>query len=153
MDGHTTDGWPTWNHYSIIPCHYHVVGYKKSWQNQTQNGKQCSDKIEQGNIVDPDKTAHTLRHLIWIHTVCKTFSLVCVAERVNLYQSLGTFSRQQIDCFCFFYQKIGSDISCKLTVKETICRKCLNLLSKKNIYIYIKKNQIVCWFFPQPEKC
>ena len=36
----------------------------------------------------------------------------------------------------YFFQKIGFDISCKLTLNETICKKCQSLFSgkkKKNI--------------------
>ena len=32
----------------------------------------------------------------------------------------------------YFFQKIGFDISCKLSPKETICMKCQSLFSGKN---------------------
>ena len=45
-----------------------------------------------------------------------------------------TLGRQQIDdSFSYFSQKIGFNISCNLSLKETICMKCLSLFSRKNI--------------------
>ena len=59
---------------------------------------------------------------------------------INLYHSLGIFSRRQIDdIFLIFFQKTGFDISCKLSPKETICMKCHILFSEKN-----KKNISKC---------
>ena len=44
---------------------------------------------------------------------------------INLDHTLGKISRQQTDDIFFLVsQKIGSDISCKLSPKETICMKC-----------------------------
>ena len=64
-----------------------------------------------------------------IHMKCqdlfslKKSAVVIGALRVNLYHSLGSFSRPQIDdytCFLIFSLKIGVDISCKLDC----CRNC-----------------------------
>ena len=51
------------------------------------------------------------------------------------FRSLGKFGRQQY--FSYFNQKIGFQISCKLSPKETVCMKSESLfygISKKNIY-------------------
>ena len=48
-------------------------------------------------------------------------------------ESVGKFNRGQIDnMLSYFSQKIGFDISCKLSTMETICIKCQNLFSGKN---------------------
>ena len=57
--------------------------------------------------------------------------------KINLYHSLNRFSRQQ-NCW-YFSQKIGSDISCKLSSKETVCMKYQNIFSRKS-----KKNISNC---------
>ena len=44
---------------------------------------------------------------------------------ININHSLDKFSRQQTDIFPYFPQKIGFDISCKLS--PTICMKCQSL--------------------------
>ena len=55
---------------------------------------------------------------------------------INIYHSLGKFSRRQMDdiflsfFLYFFFQKIGFDISCKLSPKETICMKCQSIFLK-----------------------
>ena len=38
--------------------------------------------------------------------------------------------------FSHLSQKIGFDISCKLSPEETVCMKCQNLFNGKNIYKY-----------------
>ena len=48
----------------------------------------------------------------------------------NLYYSLGKFSKQN-DIFLIFSQKIGFDISCKLSPLETVCMICQSLFSLK----------------------
>ena len=51
----------------------------------------------------------------------------------NTYHVMGRFSRQQtFDIFLIFSSEIGSDTSCKLSPKETICMKCQILFSRKN---------------------
>ena len=67
---------------------------------------------------------------------------------INLYHSLSKFSRRQIDYIflIYFFQKIGFNIPCKLSPKETICMKCQSLFSGEN-----KKNISNCRlliFFP-----
>ena len=66
------------------------------------------------------------------------FRKVNIKILINFYLSLGRFSRQQIDyTFPYFPQKLGSCISCKLSLKETICMKCQNIFpgkTKKNIF-------------------
>ena len=58
--------------------------------------------------------------------------LLYICKDVNLYHSLGIFSRRQTDnTFSYFTQKTGFDISCKLSPKETICMKCQILFSGK----------------------
>ena len=55
---------------------------------------------------------------------------------LSLYQSLGKFSRWQIEIFLIFPRKQALTFSCKLSPVETICMKCQNLFSgenKKNI--------------------
>ena len=37
-----------------------------------------------------------------------------------------------LNCFSYFSQKTGFDISCKLSPLETICMKCQILFSRKN---------------------
>ena len=70
-----------------------------------------------------------------------------VRNNILTFITLGKISRRQADtfrvlfvCFCFvlgfFLQKIGFDILCKLSSKETVCVKCQSLFSgrkKKNI--------------------
>ena len=49
-----------------------------------------------------------------------------------------------MEYFFYFFQKTGSDISCKLSPVETICMKCQNLFSgenKKNI-IYLSSAEL-----------
>ena len=57
---------------------------------------------------------------------------------------MGKFSRWKIDdFFSYISQKIGFDISCKLSPKETICMNCQILFSgkyKKNISKYLLLN-------------
>ena len=48
------------------------------------------------------------------------------------------FSRWQMIIFFFFFQKIGFDISCKLSPKETICMEFQSLFSWKNKKNYFK---------------
>ena len=46
---------------------------------------------------------------------------------------LGKISSRQHFEICFFFsQKIGFDISCKLSPKETVCMECQSLFSGKN---------------------
>ena len=53
-------------------------------------------------------------------------------ELLPTYHVIGKFSRRQIgDIFSYFSQKIGFDISCQLSPKETIGMKCQNLFSGK----------------------
>ena len=59
-------------------------------------------------------------------------SSAAVGNALNPYKSMGKFSRRQTDEFFFFLQKIGFDISCKLSPKEIVCMKCQRLLSGKN---------------------
>ena len=55
---------------------------------------------------------------------------------------LGRSGRQQIDdMFSYFSMKIGFDISCKLSPKETICMQCQSLFSEKNKKIF---HNVVC---------
>ena len=42
------------------------------------------------------------------------------------------FSRNILKYFSYFSQKIGFDISCKLSPKETICMNCQSLFSGEN---------------------
>ena len=59
---------------------------------------------------------------------------------VNLFHSLGNFSRRQIDdVFLFVFQKTRFNIPCKWSPMEAICMKCQILLSGKN-----KKNVSIC---------
>ena len=46
---------------------------------------------------------------------------------LNIYHSLGKFSRRQIDDICFSPHSHPFDISCKLSPIKTICMKCQNL--------------------------
>ena len=51
----------------------------------------------------------------------------------KVYHSLVYFSRRQIDYICLFIsQKIGLDISSKLSPTDTICMKCQSLFSGEN---------------------
>ena len=85
---------------------------------------------------------------ICARTVCE----ICDSKRkirvVNLYYSLGKFSRRQNDVFLIGYRKIGFDTSCKLSPEgktcmscklETTCMKCQSLFSgekkKRNIFL------------------
>ena len=71
--------------------------------------------------------------LLWKHIFHETI-------HVNRYHSLGYFSRRRNDyIFSYFFQKTGFDISCKLSLLETICIKYQNLFSEKN-----KKNILKC---------
>ena len=58
---------------------------------------------------------------------------------VNTLHANDKLSRSKIDdSFFLFSQKIGFDISCRLSRKETICMKCQNLFSTKNKKNYLK---------------
>ena len=81
--------------------------------------------------------------LIWIYTVLQASMLVCSAERVSwplirgllnaLIACLVKISTEDILKYVsYFFQKIGFDISCKLSPQETICMKCQILFSGKN---------------------
>ena len=64
-------------------------------------------------------------------TVCRSILLSVKTKTytINLYHSLGSFSRRQIDdIFSYFSHKTGFDISCKLS---PIFIKCQNLFSEK----------------------
>ena len=55
--------------------------------------------------------------------------------------SLSKFSQQHIDDI--FFQKIGTDISCKLSLEETICMKCQSLFSgRKKKEKYFKTSPV-----------
>ena len=47
------------------------------------------------------------------------------------------FSRRQFNIFSYFSEKIGFDISCKLSPKETICMKV-------HIFLFSRKNKKKC---------
>ena len=84
-----------------------------------------------------------INRLIWFYAVCKSLVLSPVAVKELTYQSLGKFSRRQIDIFS---QAIEFDVSCKLSPQETICMKCQSLFSggkSKKIF-----QSVVCWFLP-----
>ena len=62
-------------------------------------------------------------------------SIQCVIFQQNFYNStfttLGANSAAAIlITFSYFLQKIGFEISCKLSLKETICMKCQSLFSE-----------------------
>ena len=85
--------------------------------------------------------------------LCKVLNKINMHQRINwitwkknyranavtlILSTLGkTFSRRHSEIFfLFFLKKIGFDISCKLSPKETICMTCQSLFSgkdKKNI--------------------
>ena len=50
---------------------------------------------------------------------------------LNLYHSLGKFSRRQIADNFLFFTEMDFEISFKLFPKETVCRQCENLFLKK----------------------
>ena len=54
---------------------------------------------------------------------------------VSEYFMLGMLRKNSADNilkYSYFYYKVGFDISCKLSPKDTICIKCLSLFSGKN---------------------
>ena len=71
-----------------------------------------------------------------VTSLVQTLSAACIIQthQFNHYHSMGKLSRRQIhDIFSlFFFQKIGFDISCKLSPEETIFMRCQSLFSEKN---------------------
>ena len=54
--------------------------------------------------------------------------ILLIYSSLNFYHPMGKFSRRQNDdIFFYFSQKIGFDISCKLSPEETICMMCQSL--------------------------
>ena len=74
----------------------------------------------------------------------------CSTSSNNPYHTTGKFSRRKIDIFSYFSQKIGFDISCKLSPEETICMKWQSQFSGKNEK---KFQNVVCCNFTQHAKC
>ena len=67
---------------------------------------------------------------------------IITLHKLNLYHSLWQFSRRQPDymyIFSYFPQKIGFDISCKLSPLETEC-SALNILQNLRWFIYMYHN-------------
>ena len=78
----------------------------------------------------------------------KAIRMTKIWERYfTLYHSLVKFSRKQTDNIFIFLRKIGFDISCKLSPKETICMNCQSVFSEKKIRKVFQS--VICWnFYP-----
>ena len=93
--------------------------------------------------------------LIWIYTVCHSVCefiatiqikssdwlkirsgrgiLIYSAGQGLMLSLLGkNCSRWHFEIFYYFFSKVGFGISCKLSIKETICMKCQSLFPGKN---------------------
>ena len=57
-----------------------------------------------------------LKVIIYVNNLKMLFIIIYFKKMINLYHSLGIFSRRQIDdIFLIFPQKTGFDITCKLS--------------------------------------
>ena len=82
------------------------------------------------NSGDPDQTPHSAVSDLGL--LCLQLTLFGVS-RLQWVNALHLASRQHFEIvFLFFFQKSGSDISCKLLPLKTICMKCQILFSGKN---------------------
>ena len=73
-----------------------------------------------------------LRHLIWVYTVCQLPFYGSPDYNGLTFTNLSKFNRQIDDIFFYFSQIIVFDISCKLSLQETICMKYQSLFSVEN---------------------
>ena len=64
------------------------------------------------------------------HVVTRSFEYVVLIKRLACWEK---YYRRHFEIFSYFSQKIGFEISCKLSPTEIICIKCLSLLSRENM--------------------
>ena len=75
--------------------------------------------------------------LFWrVGGLCQKSSTGMYSLLVNTYHAKANSADDKLIKFFLFSKQIGSDTSCKLSPKETICMKCQILFSRKN-----KKNR------------
>ena len=110
----------------------------ENFWNSPHANEETSDFVEKQNIKEWTLTSQ-IRFVLMLW-ICDYNCLLCSNSYILMLACWVEISADENLKYIFFYffQKIGFVISCKLSLKETICMKCQSLLSGKK-----------CWnFYP-----
>ena len=127
----------------IVPSHkfwdtmisYHMHKYPKM---RTSLSRLLMQEYLISRIIFSDFFWQKKKHMLWVlirSTSMSSATIFLTTSKVDLYHSLGHFSRQQTDdIFPIFPQETGTDSSWKSSLMKTICMRCQIMFPGKKYF-------------------
>ena len=130
--------WDKFSYFSIKYSKKRVI-----WNYRTKQKKEITDSIRLSQFKKNDENATSIMPS---SSALRLFYMQSMSSLALIITLLWANSADnKVVKFSYFSQKTGSDISCKLSPMETICRKCQILFPGQN-----KKNNSKCPLLKNP---